>query len=102
MSATANDNYRPKTQGECFYPEMGERHDGTALFERQIGYKGYYLKWRNGRHEEALKVFKSLRIRPSHMSQCESVKGGTYWSCCVTWDAGRKVQPHSITECLLD
>jgi hypothetical protein len=41
---TANDNYRAKTQGEAYYPEMGERHDGTALFERQVGYGGYYLK----------------------------------------------------------
>ena len=102
MTNLANDNYRPVTTGQCFYPEMGERHDGSALFVRQVGYGGYYLKWSCDRHSEALAVFKKLRIRPSSMSLSESVKGGIYWSAYVTYMAGRKVRSHSVLECLLD
>jgi hypothetical protein len=99
---TANDNYRAKTQGEAYYPEMGERHDGTALFERQVGYGGYYLKWSVENHERTLEVFKRLRIRPRYMEQSVGIKRGLYWSCGVTWAAGNKLGPYSITELLLD
>jgi hypothetical protein len=98
----ANDNYRPATAGQGYYPEMGERHDGTALFERQVGYKGYYLKWSIERHSEALDVFRRLKIRPRYMEQTVGIKRGPYWTCCVTYEAGRKLQSYSVTELLLD
>jgi hypothetical protein len=87
--------------GDCFYPEMGERHDGTALFVRQVGYKGYYLKWSPARHNEALATFKTLRIKPRHMDLSEKINGTMGWSCSVTWEAGRKLGAHSATEALL-
>jgi hypothetical protein len=88
--------------GQSYYPEMGERHDGTALFERSVGCGGYYLKWNADRHDEALAKFKELRIRPRSISQNVSIKNErTYWSCIVTWDAGRKLREVSVTECLL-
>jgi len=101
---TANDNRRAAGPGEGYYPEMGERADGTALFVSQIGHGGYYLKWSPERHAEAMEAFKRLRIRPRYMSEGETIKGGRMWSCGVTWEAGRKVQAAklSVIEMLLD
>lgn len=104
MQATANDNYRPAAPGEGFHPEMGERHDGKALFVMQVGYKGRYLSWRPDQHDAALAAFKAHRIRPRFMEQSKTIKGGMKWSCCVTWDAGSKLQKAklAVLEMLLD
>jgi hypothetical protein len=91
------------TTGGAYYPEMGGRHDGTALFVRQVGYKGYYLKWTDDRHAEALAAFKAQRIRPQNMSAYNrNTDGRKQWSACVTWEAGEKLRALSVTEMLLD
>ena len=90
------------TAGCSYYPEMGETHDGTALFERSYGGNGYYLKWSEERHAEALAVFKSLRIRPRHVTHAQMTSGVFKWTGSVTWEAGRKLREFSVTECLLD
>lgn len=102
--SVANDNYTAVAPGQGFYPEMGERHDGTALFVSQIGRGGYYLKWEASRHPEALAAFKALKIKPRHMSDYVTTKGETKWSCGVTWAAGDKVlkSKYAVLTMLLD
>jgi len=103
MLVAANTNTPAASAGGAYYPEMGERHDGTALFERHVGYGGYCLKWSADRHQEALDTFKKLRIRPRYMEPFRSNKTGiTKWSAGVTWEAGRKLDKVSVTELLLD
>lgn len=104
MQTTANDNYRPAAPGGGFHPEMGERHDGTALFVMQTGYKGRYLSWKPERHSEALAAFKANRIRPRYMQSYETTKGKIKWSCTVTWAAGDKLMKArlAVLEMLLD
>jgi hypothetical protein len=100
----ANDNIRPASAGQSYYPEMGETHDGKALFIIRIGYGGYSLKWDAARHAEALAALKALRIRPRTMDKWTSIHGAEKWSACVTWDAGRKLvgSPFATLEALLD
>jgi hypothetical protein len=90
------------TVGQSFYPEMGGNHDGSALFERSISSRGYYLKWSEERHAEALAVFKSMRIRPRHVTHSQMMSGVFKWTAGVTWEAGRKLREFSATEVLLD
>jgi hypothetical protein len=100
----ANDNQPPAKPGSAYYPEMGERPDGTALFASQIGHGGYYLTWAQERHADALAAFKRLRIRPRYMQLSERVLGPDKWSCIVTWDAGQKLHAAKLDciELLLD
>lgn len=91
------------TPGGMFYPEMGERHDGSALFIRRISRRGYYLTWTDSRHAEALAAFKSLRITPRHMDAFEScITGIALHSAGVTWAAGKKLRALCVHEALLD
>jgi hypothetical protein len=100
----ANHNAPAATAGGAFHPEMGERHDGKALFVAQVSHGGYYLSWSVERHAEALEAFKALRIRPRHMDCVETVSGEHKWSCGVTYAAGRKLSAarYSVAELLLD
>jgi hypothetical protein len=101
---TANDNFPAAGPGSGFYPEMGERHDGKALFVSHVGYGGYGISWQPDRHVEALVAFKLHRIRPRYMSQIETIHGTMKWSAGVTWAAGDKLQRAklSVLEMLLD
>lgn len=91
------------TAGGMFYPEMGEKHDGTALFIRTISRRGYYLKWPAARHAEALAAFKRLRIVPRDMDAFEScITGAALHSAGVTWAAGEKLTALCVQEALLD
>jgi hypothetical protein len=91
------------TTGGAYYPEMGERQDGTALFVRSIGRAGYYITWPDARHSDALSAFARLRIRPRHMESYARISDGArQWSASVTWDAGNKLAPMSVTKMLLD
>lgn len=102
----ANDNREGSiaTAGGAFYPEMGGSHDGKALFLARVGYQGYSISWSPERHDEALKVLKSLRVRPRTMDLSETVRGTHKWSASLTWAAGRKVidGKHAVSELLLD
>jgi len=91
MNQIANDNFRPATAGQNFCPEMGERHDGTALFHAKYGWKDYLLKWAPARHEEALLALRSLKVRPNNVEIFETVKGEKKGRCTVTVAAFRKV-----------
>lgn len=91
MTSVANDNPIPAAPGGMFYPEMGEKHDGKALFVASIGHGGYYITWAVDRHDEALAAFKLHRIRPRHMECYETTRGGRQWSAGLTWEAGRKL-----------
>jgi hypothetical protein len=104
MMTAANDNRAAAAPGYSFCPEMGERHDGSALFVARVGYNGYSVKWAPARHAEALAAFKALRIRPRTMDQFTTVKGEQKWSACLTWAAGRKLvgSPFAVLETLLD
>ena len=97
----ANDNSAPATAGGIFFPEMGERHDGRALFVTQVGYRGYTVKWMPERHDEALAAFRTLRIKPRDMELFATVQGAQKWRCHVTWAAGRKLTPLAAHEALL-
>lgn len=105
MTAThANDNRAPAAPGFSFCPELGERHDGRALFVTRTGRGGYTLSWSPGRHDEALEAFRQLRIRPRFMELTESIRGGRKWGACVTWGAGNKLMATkcAVLESLLD
>lgn len=102
MTTSANDNILPVGPGLSYYPEMGERSDGTALFHTDCGYGGYYVKWIPARNDEALAVFKSHRIRPRAVTLSEQVSGGFAWSAIVTFAAGQKLRPYSANQILLD
>lgn len=100
----ANDNFRAVAPGGCYYPEMGERHDGRALFVASVGYGGYSVKWSPARHDEALAALKSLRIRPRSMDEFTTITGERKWGACLTWAAGRKLldAKRAVYEALLD
>ena len=104
MITPSNDNLAPATAGGAYYPEMGERSDGKALFTIQVGYGGYNVKWLHARHAEALAAFKALRIRPRTIDVWTTTKGVQKGSACLTWDAGRKLvgSPYAVLEALLD
>ena len=91
MINAANDNRRPASAGSSYCPELGETHDGKALFVARVGYNGYSVRWAPARHAEALAAFKALKIRPRSMDVVEMVKGASQNSACVTWAAGEKV-----------
>ena len=104
MNRPANDNRPTVTAGGSFCPEMGERHDGRALFIARIGYGGYNVEWSAARHAEALAALKALRIRPRTMDASTSVCGKYRWSACLTWHAGQKLvgSPLAVLEAMLD
>ena len=104
LPTPANSNYKPAEAGGIYHPEMGEHHDGKALFQAQYCWKQIALHWTPERHTEALAAFKAHRVRPSGMECSKTIKGHMKWGATVTWAAYRKLQSAklTITEALLD
>ena len=90
------------TTGGAYYPEMGETHDGAALFRFGQGWGRHaFVSWPTERHTDALALFAALRVRPKHMRCDETINGGMKWSASVTWAASDKMSPYSVNEMML-
>lgn len=100
----ANDNMRAAKGGEAYWPEMGGRSDGSALFEMTCT-GDFYVKWLASRHDEAMAAFKAHRIRPRAVERFTSeITGEEKFSCIVTYAAGLKLRAAklAVTLALLD
>lgn len=93
-----------------YYPEMGEKADPAALFTFRGGHGRYcFVDWPGNRHDEAIAIFQSLKIRPRGMSIKSLIENGpragtTKSSACVTETAANKLRHSGLaqSEALLD